>query len=270
MLDTEFSIHVHSEVAHSEVLWDIFFSENERSHSILIKWIDIQKLEKWNWKDKYYYILYNSKSPITGQRIKFIDKDDNDICDFINLNVIQNNPDTIPPVDSRIPINLSELNEKYELDLFKREEVKGIVEFKESRNLTRSIDMWNCEPFNFTTMLKSSSMKITLHLYEIQRWKRALLSVFRISKREYFNTIWTPYFNSYRVEGNEKGEITLDIPENVLTPDSEIYYTLPDINLKGTLIRLISLIGIGAIGSNLTSVLNFLIYLIKIVFSGVE
>jgi len=256
LVDTKNSIHTHSEVYHSEVSWDIFFSENERSHSILIKWIDIQKLEKLNSKDKTYSIYYNSTSPITGQRIKFIDKDDNDICDFINLNVIQNNSDLLPPIDSSMLINLDELNKEYELDIFTKNGIKGIVEFKESRNLTRSVDMWNCEPFNFTTMLKASSIEITLHLPEIQWWKKALLSLFRISERKYFDTIWVPYFNTYKVESNKKGEIRLDIPERGLSPDSEIYYALPDINLKGSLLRLIGLISIGVIVSYLAEVLN--------------
>lgn len=254
MVDT---IHTQSEVAHSEVLWDIFFSENERSHSILIKWIDIKKLENLDWKDNFYSIFYNSTSPITGQRIKFIDNDDNDICDFINLNVIQNIPGILPPIDSRIPINLDELNKEYKLDIFNKNGVKGIVEFKESRNLTRSIDMWNCEPFNFTTTLKASSIEITLHLPKIQLWERALFRLFRISERKYFDTIWVPYFNAYNIESNKKGEIKLEIPESVLSPDSEIYYALPDINLKGSLFRLIGLISIGAIGSYLATLVKY-------------
>lgn len=257
MVDAINSIHT-SEVAHSEVSWDIFFSENERSHSILIKWIDIKKLEKLNGKDDFYSIFYNSKSPITGQRIKFIDKDGNDICDFINLNVIQNISDHIlPPTDSSISINLNELNNEYKLDIFNKNGVKGIVEFEESRNLTRFIDMWNCEPFNFTTKLEASSIEITLHLPKIQLWEKAFFSLFRISERKYFDTIWVPYFNTYKVESNKNGEITLDIPERGLSPDSEIYYALPDINLKGSLFRLIGLIGIGAIGSYLAGVVKY-------------
>lgn len=265
MPENKNSIH-----AHSEVLWDIFFSENERSHSILIKWIDIQKLEKWNWNENFYSIFYNSSSPITGQRIKFIDKDDKDICDFITLNVNQSNPDILPPVDYSIPINLGELNEENGLDLFNKEEIKGIVEFNESRNFKRSVGMWNCEPFNFNIMLKASSLKITLHLHKIQLWERYLLNLVRISKREYYDTIWVPYFNSFNVEGNKKGEIILEIPESSLSPDSEIYYTLPDINLKGSLLRLIGLIGIGAIASNLGELVNFIIRLMKILYGGVE
>ncbi|MCD4845166.1 MAG: hypothetical protein K8R25_11840 [Methanosarcinales archaeon] len=236
-----------NDIAQNEIEWNVVFSEKSRNHTISIKWNEISKLAKWPWEKEFHSISFDSQSPINSQRIRFMEGE-NDLSDDVVLPI---KLDTLSSstTDSSIPINLQELTTKIKFDLFSKKNIISECRFKEGRSQRKRFGEWWFEPFHFNTKLKASSIHFTLHLPELNWWKRWLFNLFKITERKYYDVIWIPYSSKYTVNVNKKGEVSLTIPEKDLSPDSEIWYILPKFNLKGSLIRLIGLISIGVAGS---------------------
>ncbi len=233
--------------AHNEIDWDLTISENSRHHTISIKWNEISKLKNWPWDKGFYSIFSDSLSPIQNTTIQFFENNTK-LCDEESLTIRLESLGSPNPTYSSIPINLKELNEKLKLDLFAKKAIIAKVRFKEDRNRRKTIGEWWYEPFYFSTKLKASSIHITIHLPKLSWWKRRLIDLFRITERKYYDVIFSPYSSQYTLDVNKNGDVSLTIPEKVFE-SGDLYYTLPNINFKGIMIRLIGLIGIGAIGS---------------------
>jgi len=232
---------------HNEIEWDIVFSENSRSHTISIKWNEISKLENWPWKKEFYKISFNSQSPINSQRIRFIEGE-NDLSDDIVL-PIKEETHLSSAVDSYIPIDLEELNRKIKFDLFSKQNITSVCRFEEGRSQRKRIGEWWFEPFHFNTKFNAQSVHLTLHLPKLRWCEKLLFWLFKITERKYYDFIWTPYASKKTVNINKNGEVSLTISEKELSPDSEIWYIIPKFNFKGSLFRLIGLIGIGVVTS---------------------
>ena len=238
---------------HNEIEWDIVFSENSRSHTISIKWNEISKLEKWPWEKEFYKILFNSQSPINGQRIRFID-DENDLSEDIKLPT-KEDPLLGSGLDSYIPIDLKELNRKIKFDLFSKQNITSVCRFEEGRSQRKRIGEWWFEPFQFKLKFNAQSVHLTLHLSKLHWWEKLLFWLFKITERKYYDVIWTPYASKKTVNINKNGEVSLTISEKELSHDSEIWYIVPKFNFKGSLFRLIGLISIGVVGSYIAAYL---------------